>query len=288
MQAQIWSPNGAQWQYSYNMWWVTGYIDIIYSGDTLIYDSIFYNQHVNCQILKKTKYEYNGYNGELDTVALGAEYTYSNSDTVFLYRHNKFYILYDFSAISGESWEIPETYDSDCDSIGRIKVISNGDTIINSEELRYIDVEPDSASEWSIQGQIIEKIGPVQSYMLPEQYCIPDVYEGGPLRCYQDDSFQYMTGIAPYCDYIVNLEELINDQLKIYPNPAISSIVIECPIFKSYNLRLISILGNSVSNYNGIRNGMIINIEGLLPGIYILYLTDNHSNIKIKKLFIKK
>jgi len=68
--------------------------------------------------------------------------------------------LYDFSAQPGDSWIVPESYNIGfCDSVGVVNVVSVGDTIINSESLRYIVVEPEYQTHWVMFGKIIEKIG---------------------------------------------------------------------------------------------------------------------------------
>jgi hypothetical protein len=289
LRAQIWAPQGAEWYYGYSRFGISGYVKITYSDDTLISENVSPVQYHNCQKLIKTDYSYNHINSILDTVHIGDEYTYSNEDTVFLYKYNHFYVLYDFSAQPGDSWFVPPTYGDICDSLVTVTVVSTGDTIINSEELRYFVVDSYEESAWMLCGLVIEKIGPVDRYMLPEQNCFIDLEEGGPLRCYNDDDFQYVTGIASSCDYIpVGINEADNDYFEIYPNPAVNTIRIDCPPGKTYHLILRNLMGASVLESSGISNGMSINISGFTPGIYILYLIDYHSNILKTKLQILK
>ena len=254
--------------------------------DTLINDNSSQGQYYNCQILTKNFFAYNLLNDELDTICLGNEYTYSNSDTVFIYRNGLFYILYDFSAQNGDSWIIPRTYETMCDSIGSLQVVSVGDTIINSEELRYIYVEPNGVSDWVIQGLIIEKIGPVNHYMLPEQNCMTDLMEGGPLRCYHDDFFQFITGIAPYCDYVVSVSDNSNNNFNAYPNPAVNYIIIEYPQDKLYNIVISNILGDNLLDISQVKNRTKIDISMLKAGTYLISLLENNSDNRLTKLLI--
>ncbi len=286
-QAQIWAPQGAKWYYSYSAFGLSGYISIENTKDTLIFDHA-YGQFRNCQKLSKTRYSY-GFGG-MDTISLGSEYTWSSDDTVFIYRHDQFYVLYDFSAQPGDSWVIPETYNflEYCDSVGVVNVVAAGDTILNSEVLRYIVVEPEGQSHWVLSGMIIEKIGPLW-YMLPEQACILDYMEGGPLRCYQDSIFQYSSGIAPYCDFIVGIKEPDNNSFMIYPNPAIHNLSIKCIPYELYDLAITSIHGKTVMEFFNVGNGTTIDINGIAPGFYILLLRKVNSDIiKTQLQIIKK
>ncbi|MDP2423261.1 MAG: T9SS type A sorting domain-containing protein [Bacteroidales bacterium] len=283
--AQMWAPSGAKWYYTFDSFGTAGYIKIEYSKDTLIYDNSSPYQFRNCQKLSKTFFSYNHFNGNLDTISLGNEYTWSNDDTVFIYKHNKFYVLYDFSAQPGDTWIIPETYNmwGMCDSVGEIRVVSVGDTILNSKTLRYIITEPQNHSHWVLFGKIIEKIGPLM-YMLPEQNCILDYMEGGPLRCYQDNVFQYTTSIAPYCDYITGIKEPDDYSLMIYPNPAIHTLTIKCQPSELYDIEITSIHSTKIREYFNIGNGMTIKLNGIEPGFYILSLRNVRLNIIKTKL----
>ena len=286
--AQVWAPSGAEWYYEYNNFWVTGYVQIVYTGDTLINDNSSSGQIHNCQTLTKTFFSYNYENYEFDTISLGNEYTYSNNDTVFIYRSGTFYVLFDFSAQVGDSWIIPWTYETMCDSTGLLNVISIGDTIINNEEFRYIYVEPNNTSGWIIQGLIIERIGPIMHYMLPEQNCMTDLLEGGPLRCYNDDFFQFNTGIASYCDYVVRINESSRNELVVCPNPATGSIEVHCPDQGTYELILRSLKGTNSLQFHGIKGKTLIDISTLPSGFYVLSLIDYKSNTINTKLQILK
>ncbi len=285
--AQIWAPPGAKWYYSFSNFWITGYVSIEKSTDTLIYDNSG-GQFRDCQKLDKTFYSYNNLNGNLDTIFLGSEYTWSNADTVFIFRHNRFYVLYDFSAQPGNTWIVPETnnlFGEICDSVGVVNVVSAGDTVINAVALRYIVVEPEDQTHWVLFGKIIEKTGPLW-YMLPEQACIIDYMEGGPLRCYQDNDFQYISGIALYCDYIVGVQEPEANSLVIYPNPAKHHVTIKCKPNEQYDLEIINSYGKTIKKYHEVGNGMSINLQGIEPGLYFVSLRNIYQNIKNTKLQI--
>jgi hypothetical protein len=195
--------------------------------------------------------------------------------------------LYDFSAQVGDFWVVPEIYESGCDSVGRVNVISVGDTLINSEVLRYIVVAPDTPSDWIMQGLVVEKIGPIDWYMLPEQNCMTDLMEGGPLRCYYDPDFDFSTDIAPYCDFTVGINEAdLKNGFSIFPNPAVNTLKINCPTDDTYHLSIKNIFGKTVWESNVITDGERLDVSGFSSGIYIVCLTDNQSISKTLKLQI--
>jgi hypothetical protein len=132
--SQNWCPTGAKWYYGHTNWFITGYITVEYTGDTII-------NSTTCNKLLKTFY-YDLYAGlDFDTTILGTEFTYTDSNKVYIFKHNQFYTLNDFSANVGDTWTVPETghYDG-CDSIGIIRVDSIGTININNMNLRYICV----------------------------------------------------------------------------------------------------------------------------------------------------
>lgn len=286
--AQLWAPPNAKWYYSYSNFWITGYVSIEKISDTLILDNAS-GQFRNCQKLFKTFYSHNHINGSQDTISLGSEYTWNNDDTVFIFKHNQFYVLYDFSAQPGDTWVVPETYNmfDICDSVGVVKVVFAGDTVINSEPLRYLIVEPEDPSHWALYGTIIEKIGPLY-YMLPEQNCVTDIMEGGPLRCYEDNTFQYTSEIAPYCDYLVGMDEPESNPLAIYPNPAEDHLKIKCLPHETFNVEIVNISGQTVGRFYDVENGAPMNLTGLKPGLYMLSLRNENTIVLTTKLQIIK
>lgn len=285
--AQIWAPTGAKWHYTFSNFWISGYVSIENTTDTLILDNST-GQLRNCQKLVKTFWSYNHLNGNRDTILLGSEYTWSNEDTVFIFRHNQFYVLYDFSAQPGDTWNVPETnneFGGLCDTVGVVNVVSVGDTVINFVSLRYIVVEPEDQTHWVLSGIIIEKTGPLW-YMLPEAACIIDYMEGGPLRCYQDSGFQYNTGIAPYCDYILGVQETETNPMQVYPNPATYHVNVTCDPNELYDLRIINIQGQTIKKFHDVGNGMNINLHGIAPGLYFIALSNEQQQASISKLQI--
>src|SRR3990172_9519207 len=197
--AQNWAAPGADWHYTYALFTFDGYIKIEKLGDTLI-------NGYTCDILKKTRIGYNYMTSTNDTIDLGREYTRLNNDTVYNFRNNQFYILYCLNANPGDTWTVAGN-NTNCNATDTVKVDSIGVTVINSTTLRYLWTSSPTSSEWRFTNKIVEKIGCV-GYMFPEPYCLVDINEGGPFRCYNDSAgWSYQTGIVPYCDYTTQVNE---------------------------------------------------------------------------------
>lgn len=216
---QSWAPDGAEWYYDYVNFWYTGYVHVTVLGDTVINDT-------TCRILHRESVIYNQEFGTTNTYYYGRSYMFSDADRVYIFENEKFYTLYDFSASPGDTIIIPQNSSlpqSGCDTEGMIVVIDTGTMNINGLNLRKITVHWSDESHWAIYGNVVEYIGPIDSYMLPEpNWCVVDLFEGGPLRCYTDPEFGlYNTGMAPECDYLVSLPELTeNNEILIFPNPS--------------------------------------------------------------------
>lgn len=284
--AQEWASDGAEWFYDYGAFEEVGYIKISYMGDTMI------NEH-ECKILAKTRFTYNYITNLYDTVFLGNEFTWSDGDKVYIYRHEQFYTLYDFSAQPGEWWVVPETFNTDfCDTIGKIYVDSISNIEINNTELRVLYCSEYENSHWSIGPKIIEKIGSVDSYMFPEVNIncgIADLSEGGALRCYSDNDFGlYSTGIASDCDYIVsvNKNEITDNFFEVTPNPADNYITFKSMFITPNKIEIFDIFGRSQKKINITSANEIIDISSLTNGVYLILLEYEKKIFSYK--FIKK
>ncbi|RLD53477.1 MAG: hypothetical protein DRJ05_16385 [Bacteroidetes bacterium] len=282
--SQEWAPEGAEWHYSFGAFEVTGYVKIVSDGDTVINGQ-------QCKILSKTATSYNYITEMYDSAFIGNEYTWSGNDKVYIYKNGQFYTLYDFSAQPGDSWIIPATHLGYCDTTGTMVVDSIGSIVINSMPLRVIYCNSDESSHWFLGSVIIEKIGPVNSYMLPNMTIncgVADLFDGGPLRCYSDNGFGlYETGIAPSCGFIVGVEveEDTEGLFRVFPNPAENRITIvsESQITKS--IEIMDIYGQPLKKINTDEKRVLIDISGFSKGVY--FMQTKYANKKWTYKFIK-
>jgi hypothetical protein len=283
--------SGASWHYNYAHFWIEGYVNISYVDDTIIDNKMVGK-------LQKKGYFYNHELLQQFNQDLGYEYMYSDSDRVYVYRHNQFYVLWDFSAAPGDSWLVPESFETGYDSTALVTVIATGDTIINGLTLRYFELEYNynyEEQQWAYHGLVVERIGPIQDYLLPHSTFIADLIEGGPLRCYSDDNFGlYETGIAEACNFLVGLGENKSAHgFSIAPNPASDEIRLHFDLSVSGDV-LVEVFGldgrllqsYSVANFKQGSHNLVLNTARLSPGVYILKLNTDYG-VSSERLIIR-
>ncbi|NOX47902.1 MAG: T9SS type A sorting domain-containing protein [Chlorobi bacterium] len=287
--AQEWAPEGAEWYYDYDAFEVTGYIRIVSEGDTVINGQL-------CKVLAKTRFTYDYVTGNYETAFMGNEYTWSDTNKVYIYKYGQFYVLYDFSLQTGDSWTIPANYLGFCDSTGTMVVDSVGSIVVNNDSLRVVYCSPGESSHWFLGSVIIEKIGPLDSYMLPEmtnECGVPDLFEGGPLRCYYDEGFGwYSTGIAAECDYILGVggRDAKGQLLQVYPNPATDWVAFAYTLPNKDSEAVIKITDATgklidVVAVNGQQGQKIWDTRHIKPGAYF-YSFEAGTIIKSGKIII--
>ncbi|MCX6256282.1 MAG: T9SS type A sorting domain-containing protein [Bacteroidia bacterium] len=280
MNAQTWAPAGATWYFSYSTMMSYGYIKIEYKKDSVI-------QNKNCKLLQKTAYGCT-YPGYLDTALIGNEYTYFDSvrNVVYRYFNNQFDTLYNFNAQVGDMWQVGRQVFADS---GTVVVDSTGYEIINSDTLKSIYVSKLSGScvGW-YSAKIVERIGCINEFIFPDyNFCISDVDEGGPFRCYHDNNFNlYSSGIESTCDHIAGINTPYESFI-IYPVPVSSSLVIEICNPKEYypKIELLNMQGQEVfeGNMNVVKR-FIIDMSMLQSGMYIFKIINNYGIVMTKKI----
>ncbi len=282
--AQTWAPTGVTWHYSFSQLMSYGYLEI-----DCIYDTIILGKE--CKTFQKTQFGYT-FPGVYDTVNLGKEYTYldSNSNIVYRYFDNKFDTLYNFNAQIGDVWKVHGLHVS-TDS-GTVLVDSIGYRVINSDTLKSIFVSTiDGSCIGWYSAEIVERIGCINDYMFPNYVsCIADLGEGGPLRCYSDEYFPiFITGESSYCDFITSIDSFVSteDYIEIYPNPTSSNIIIRR---KNMSLTDVKIVLFSSSNQKvfeyelNLTKDFQIDMGDLKSGLYFLQVTNDKGVFILEKV----
>jgi hypothetical protein len=270
--AQNWSPSGANWKYSYEGFF-PGYVDILYSGDTLI-------DGQSAKILSKI---FTGMDWSMTVVTnfIGNEYTYENNGVILLRYQNQWDTLYNFNAQVGEHWRMakqPST--SVCPENSRLKVLATGNKTINNELRKYVVVDfcnPDLSSLGWGQDTIVENIGFTGSYFLPyDQFDgAVDGNEGGSFRCYSHDNFAtYAPHFSGACDYIVGMEEVTSTKtiFTIYPNPVGNEIHLPLAYASAFTHYTIYSLDGKIQRA-GTMTGTIP-LTHLMNGNYLLEISN--------------
>ena len=222
--SQVWSPPGATWHFEYYNIFM-GTVSVSYEGDTTL-------DNYTAQKLKTVDIAYyqgpNGilHQGNPNTIW---NFTAQTGDSVLWWKNGEFFLLYDFGAMPGDSWTIYNNHGSDtlCDSLSIVSVVDTGHVIINSQNLRYIDLAMIGHPNYAIQGRAVERLGIVGTYnnagfLLPlSRLCdtnsIPE-YFWWDFICYEDDNFALYNPASHDCDYyasIAGIAELAQKEKEI-------------------------------------------------------------------------
>ena len=275
-QTHEFAPIGAEWYYSFQGHWIEGYVRIVSLGDTVI-DECQY------RVIEKYRHIYSYLYNTYYSYSFGKEYVAQKQDSVLVYRNGHLCPLFDFGAKTGDTWIVPGTEEFCNESFGIVHVVGSGSEEINGQTLRYVLVVDDPNSEWGFAYsntsnpiKILETIGPVGTYMFPEQRCEMDVSEGGPLRCYHDDEIGPVSYYSGNCDYInhayQSCEEVSDKGLTVFPNPVKDGFYIN--IDGEGFVEVFDEMGKKV--YCGIINDMnYINISFCPPGMYLLRFVND-------------
>lgn len=279
--AQNWAPAGAQWQYSYYGFF-PGYVDIAYTGDTLI-------EGQAAKILTKT-YHGLGWNQSITSETFGYEYTYEESGVVYLRYQNQWDTLYYFNGQVGDSWRMArQPLTNVVPPNSRLKVLATGTKEINSLTLKYVKVEfvDPQFNPLFFEDTIIENIGLIGSYFLPYDMFdgAVDGNEGGPFRCYADNNFAtYKPSYSEVCDYIMGTPELTaNVSFQVYPNPVSDWIQIPLNYVNEYmNYSIYSSEGKKVQRGQTAEQ---IEVFNLPAGSYTL-LIENQTHVRYARVLV--
>jgi len=263
--SQEWSPLGAEWYYD---------VSYAFSGD-IDYHRVFCDSIVDIsgKACKRINIDF------LSCNALYNEkiYTYEQSEAVMIYEPvlDTFQILYNFSAVQGDHWELLTVDEyNDVDTVV-ISVDSVDTVLINEMPLKRLFVTYTYnyfGFPYDNHGIVIQKLGDLVFLANIDNkfYGACDVQFIHSLRCYQDDEIGlYSTGHRDSCTYefvrdsTVDLKQ--NESVRLFPNPFTDKLQIEAdaePIF----YYIYDINGQKIRS----GNEHALNLENLKPGIYII------------------
>lgn len=298
-QTHEFAPVGAEWNYSYQNHWVDGFVQIKSVSDTVIEDH-------SCRKLEKYYHCFEYLFGTYYENLIGNEYVCQVEDVVMLYQNGQFHILYDFGANIGDTWIIPGKEIPCEQTYGTTQVVGTGTENVNGHTLRYVLVLDAPESYWGyghslMQAsnpdtiKIVESIGPIGTYLLPEQRCEYDYNEGGPLRCYWDETIGHVSYYSNNCDYInteyQDVEELPEDDAVVFcPNPASTWAVVDYKLPADKTEAVVEIynsLGAKVMSVElvGSQGQRVLDFRHLPGGVYTYNLRSGEF-VKTGKIVI--
>lgn len=263
--AQIFAPQGAQWNYKYtpyggsNIWQLRTYN---YTGDTVI-------NGISCSKIV----EYTDVNGYY------TNYFYSDSNRIFYYnkQYNFFNKLFDYTLNFGDSIPIYRVYETE-DSLYYTRIIDKGIETIEGKEYRWIEYYTPTGPQGTFfryfHGRYYEKLGFKDRFFVPEneEGLSFDAGYHACLYSYNDD----VDSLPHYNNFIVcnlplGVEENKTEQFSIFPNPIIDGkFTIQSPT-QIKSVQLTNMLGQTVLTIA--LNGNEVNIGSLSQGIYVAKIT---------------
>lgn len=296
--AQTWCPPGAEWYYGFQQVFSDGYYRFYYDGDTTINSII-------CKKIKIEKTERNIFTWPTYyTNIIDEFYTYADTNKVYIYRYNNFYPMFDFSAtlndtilIVGDNFYFDNDTGLPCDSLGNAIIDSIGTTLINSNQLRYYYSSPIQGSSWSINGKIIEKIGPVDAYFFANKIDSCGIIVdwepiNASLRCYYDDSiglYKVPSLNNLPCNYTLYLKEHnLLTTFKVFPNPSnyyINLIFEQNEKLPEY-YEIINLFGKTIVKEKILSHNTIINIDYLSPSVYLIQIINKNQKLGNQKFIV--
>lgn len=290
----VWIQPGAIWHYSTWVPGMGGFVRVSYMHDTLI-------NGTNCQKLESKRFKFvNAGPPSYQTVPYGTpdtwyNFTHSNGDTVFYLNGGSFYVLYNFGAQAGDTWDLgPFNSLWGCGN-SMVKVDSTGTINFNGTNYRWIslsDANPDNSI--GLQGKAVERFGSFENSLFPkERNCdSSSVVEFwiDNFRCFEDSQFPLvMTNGIWDCEYEyeMGIGEIAGEKIEIFPNPSEEMIRIkssgEINVF-----RLCDLSGKLVTaeNLNGEKEFQVT-LEDLKAGAYLLELITADGKKLTRKLIRK-
>ncbi|MDF1676789.1 MAG: T9SS type A sorting domain-containing protein [Vicingaceae bacterium] len=203
---QDFAPVGATWHYSYTETsppFNQSYILIESVKDTIILGK-------NAKKISQTHYQ-----SSSNSIFLGYEFIYSDSNKVYLYQYNKFNLLYDFNAVQGDTIFVIEPLFMNCGG--------NGDTLIpflvDSVKLinisgfqKKIQFVTNLEIGWNFGEKFIESIGS-NYFLFPTDCVAPPQIDS--LRCYNDSLLSYQ--LVNDCEEIITSIKENTTNLNQYP-----------------------------------------------------------------------
>ncbi|MCR9173026.1 MAG: hypothetical protein NXI10_11065 [bacterium] len=204
---QVWGAQGATWHYEFDDFG-KGFYTYTYSGDTVI-------DGYSCQKIDvELQWIIAGSNGTTSPGSLDqyVQITRYSNDSVFWYKDDAFFLLYDFGASIGDQWVIhegPSFFDPECDTVSIVSVSDTGMMTINGQSLRFIELNY-VQGQYSISGRAIERMGVANDNWYPQNLLFPSQvtcdtniiteYFFNHFRCYTDNALGTYSVVSEACD----------------------------------------------------------------------------------------
>ncbi len=285
-QTTPWISAGAIWHYKWSGIGAGGYDKIEYTHDTVILGK-------TCEELKTTSYTYSGPPLALISTAIWKNYTYCSADTVFYLAAGAFEVLYNFGALTGQSWDLGIDTNYFYCSRSVVKVDSTSSIIIASNPHRRLYISDSANSSAGFTGSIIEHIGSME-YLFPRsRNCGSGVVDFNvySFSCFSDSLENFLAVAPDECanPFHVGISETNpEEQLEIYPNPANGLVTVSWSNSGMSSLSVFNTLGEELLLLKVHSDkSEVLNISELRPGMYFIHLKTKDGQVTVGR-FVKK
>jgi hypothetical protein len=290
---QVWVEDDAVWHYDFYVSG-SGFYKIELGTDTLI-------QNKNCRKYHINKYTFLQQQGGIyeqgPIIEYPSEFTHVSGDTVFYYKNDTFYTLFNFGAKVGDQWIIndePVPFSS-CDTLSMVRVLETGEVEINGINRRAIFLQTIEGSPMGFDGWVVENIGPIggSQYLFPTmRNCDSTIvcFEQKSFKCFQDSRIGLYNPSEIDCEYLlthVGIKETKNPRCSVYPNPTSGVLNIFFNETGKYQMAIIDSKGKAIRSEILTERHETISVDGLQNGIYILRFDSGDGRSILKKI-IKK
>ena len=290
-----WAPIGTEWYYGYRIGFspLTDYLYLKSEKDTVI-------NNERLRLLRAS------WVSETKILVLDDILIQQRGDSILRYFDDGLHLLYNFSAIVGdtvvvplsENWGREEKILMIVDSVKEVVLLPDS-TIIRGQYMRGVDIPfrvDDRSTIFQFNGWHYETIG-ADSYFVPVNQLDCDGECPWPLRCYFSGNTVFRNVTIP-CDTLIDMsvavkDDYINRKILISPNPARENSIVQIGGIiigdtKEIRLEIFSMDGRRV--YSEIllqRSDSFVMPRVPISGIYIVKLTTD-KGIAVKKLYVLK
>lgn len=225
---------------------------------------------------------------------------YQEDGIVYFYENSKFYKLYDFTALKGDTIltfrpsnagkfslkdfsSSPSFTYSSTDTIYTI-IAEYDTTIVNGVALRRWKTEPLYTDELEpgpvrLYETIIENIGSLNGIIGDHDLFIGDGCYGG-FVCYESDQFLLGSYFFPKCAFTSSIATLSNSNLSIFPNPAQDEVRFQLKGSKIKRIQIYDISGVEIMSSTLSR----IDVSKFPSGLYFIIVSDSQGYVYSERL----
>jgi hypothetical protein len=285
-----WIKGNAVWNYEWFSPGFTGSLRVETVEDTII-------QGHTCQKLKCDNHEIFTINQNGDQahyITTSYAFIYFEQDTVWHLRNNQFSVLYDFTAMEGQTRFFATGMENqECNDSSYLIIDDVYGGALNGVNATFYQIRDSSTNSLQHGGLVNSHFGMMSadfdfshSFFPVGAWCMSGPNEGRlyKLRCFEDDSLTYNPGNID-CEYYtyLKLDESKLNAISVFPNPSSGKIELlsDIPLKK---IQVMSITGSLLKEIRTDLTLKEIDLSELPQGTYYLNIENSNGEHVIKPI----